>query len=124
MLQTHEKRNRRKARENLCPMKSAGNIEWETRERWRDQIAINWLKYRILLCILKACYTVSLPNARDFDFANCLISMTKLLREFSNITSFFQEDKRWDWERLFTEVASELQTEWDTGKETDELEES
>ena len=36
-----------------------------------------------------------------------------------------QEDKRWDWDRLFTEVASELQTEWDTGREeADELEES
>ena len=24
-----------------------------------------------------------------------------------------QEDKQWDWDRLFTEVASELQTEWE-----------
>ena len=37
---------------------------------------------------------------------------------------FFQEDKRWDWNRLFTEVASELQTEWDEGGETDDLDDT
>ena len=26
---------------------------------------------------------------------------------------FFQDDKPWDWDRLFTEVSSELRTEWE-----------
>lgn len=28
----------------------------------------------------------------------------------------FQEDVGWDWDHLFTEVSSELQTEWDQGE--------
>lgn len=52
------------------------------------------------------------------------IDLKLLTNVLSPETEVFEEDKRWDWDRLFTEVASELQTEWDTGKETDELEES
>ena len=29
---------------------------------------------------------------------------------------FLQEDKTWDWDRLFTEVSSELLTEWEKNK--------
>ncbi|CAB4032007.1 intraflagellar transport 43 homolog A-like isoform X2 [Paramuricea clavata] len=28
-------------------------------------------------------------------------------------STVFEEDKAWDWDRLFTEVSSELQTEWE-----------
>ncbi|XP_020626197.1 intraflagellar transport protein 43 homolog A-like isoform X2 [Orbicella faveolata] len=52
------------------------------------------------------------------------IDLKLLTNVLSPETEVFEEDKPWDWDRLFTEVASELQTEWDTGKETDELEES
>ena len=30
-----------------------------------------------------------------------------------------QEDKPWDWDRLFTEVSSELLTEWEKNEETE-----
>ena len=36
-----------------------------------------------------------------------------LLREDS---SFFQEDKVWEWDRVFTEVASDIQQEWEKAK--------
>ncbi|KAL9957761.1 hypothetical protein ACROYT_G034699 [Oculina patagonica] len=52
------------------------------------------------------------------------IDLKLLTNVLSPETEVFEEDKRWDWDRLFTEVASELQTEWDTGKETDELDET
>ncbi|KAJ7354817.1 Intraflagellar transport protein 43 [Desmophyllum pertusum] len=53
------------------------------------------------------------------------IDLKLLTNVLSPETEVFEEDKRWDWDRLFTEVASELQTEWDTGREeADELEES
>ena len=29
----------------------------------------------------------------------------------------FQEDKPWDWDRLFTEVTSELLTQWEKSEE-------
>ena len=42
---------------------------------------------------------------------------------FNNITLFpLQEDKVWEWDRIFTEVASELQTEWEKNNLADENE--
>ncbi|XP_028402981.1 intraflagellar transport protein 43 homolog A-like isoform X2 [Dendronephthya gigantea] len=35
-------------------------------------------------------------------------------------STVFEEDKVWDWDRLFTEVSSELQTEWETRKTKNE----
>lgn len=29
---------------------------------------------------------------------------------------FFQDDKVWEWDRIFTEVASDLRTEWEKAK--------
>lgn len=52
------------------------------------------------------------------------IDLKLLTKVLSPETEVFEEDKRWDWDRLFTEVASELQTEWDRGGETDELDET
>ncbi|EDO42250.1 predicted protein [Nematostella vectensis] len=46
------------------------------------------------------------------------------LKLLSNVLSpeseVFEEDKAWDWNRLFTEIASELQTEWDKADEKSE----
>ena len=46
------------------------------------------------------------------------------LSNYYFLFSFLKEDKRWDWNRLFTEVASELQTEWDKGGETDDFDDT
>ena len=35
-------------------------------------------------------------------------------------STVFEEDKPWDWDRLFTELSSDLQTEWETRKMNDE----
>jgi len=37
---------------------------------------------------------------------------------------YIQEDKSWEWNRLFTEVASELQSEWDKEAESKDAKES
>lgn len=50
------------------------------------------------------------------------IDLKLLTNVLSPETEVFEEDKKWDWDRLFTEVASELQSEWDKGGETDDLE--
>ncbi|XP_022785136.1 intraflagellar transport protein 43 homolog A-like, partial [Stylophora pistillata] len=52
------------------------------------------------------------------------IDLKLLTNVLSPETEVFEEDKRWDWDRLFTEVASELQSEWNTDKETEEVEET
>lgn len=52
------------------------------------------------------------------------IDLKLLTKVLSPETEVFEEDKRWDWDRLFTEVASELQTEWDRGGKTDELDDT
>ncbi|KAM7438901.1 Intraflagellar transport protein 43 [Porites harrisoni] len=52
------------------------------------------------------------------------IDLKLLTNVLSPETEVFEEDKRWDWNRLFTEVASELQTEWDEGGETDDLDDT
>lgn len=52
------------------------------------------------------------------------IDLKLLTNVLSPETEVFEEDKRWDWDRLFTEVASELQNEWNTDKETEEVEET
>ena len=47
---------------------------------------------------------------------NILVFDVKLEYENEWLTSLsldFQEDKPWDWDRLFTEVTSELLTEWE-----------
>jgi len=49
------------------------------------------------------------------------IDLKLLTNVLSPETEVFEEDKRWDWDRLFTEVASELQSEWDqAGGKTDD----
>nr|XP_058945551.1 intraflagellar transport protein 43 homolog A-like isoform X2 [Pocillopora verrucosa] len=52
------------------------------------------------------------------------IDLKLLTNVLSPETEVFEEDKQWDWDRLFTEVASELQSEWNTDKVTEEVEES
>ncbi|RMX50507.1 hypothetical protein pdam_00009226 [Pocillopora damicornis] len=52
------------------------------------------------------------------------IDLKLLTNVLSPETEVFEEDKQWDWDRLFTEVASELQSEWNTDKATEEVEES
>ncbi|XP_070577447.1 intraflagellar transport protein 43 homolog A-like isoform X8 [Ptychodera flava] len=50
------------------------------------------------------------------------IDLKLLTRVLSAESEVIEEDKPWDWDRLFTEVASDLQTEWDkaTPQETDD----
>ncbi|XP_031554675.1 intraflagellar transport protein 43 homolog A-like isoform X2 [Actinia tenebrosa] len=45
------------------------------------------------------------------------IDLKLLNNVLSPESEVFEEDKAWDWNRLFTEVASELQTEWDKADE-------
>ncbi|XP_067018350.1 intraflagellar transport protein 43 homolog A-like isoform X2 [Acropora muricata] len=63
----------------------------------------------------------SLFNINLLDGEIDLKLLTKVL---TPETEVFEEDKRWDWDRLFTEVASELQSEWDRGEKKDELDET
>ena len=57
-------------------------------------------------------------------WANFLVVPLFEKRIFAHISScfLFQEDKVWEWDRLFTEVASQLQTEWEQNEAGDAVE--
>ena len=41
------------------------------------------------------------------------IDLKLLSKSLAAESEVMEEDKAWDWDHLFTEVSSELQTEWD-----------
>ncbi|KAH9515104.1 Intraflagellar transport protein 43 [Bulinus truncatus] len=55
------------------------------------------------------------------------IDLKLLIKSFSPPEDLIEDDKPWDWDRLFTEVSSELRSEWektDLEKDEDKLQEA